>query len=125
MVIHYYLFTNKYSDNSAHIILQVVQQFGIPHLFDLPIQPTVCSMISFLIIDYPLKPVWVNKTILSPDLLSLPIILLLFFLFFTECNLQVSFVQPYTSQITFRFSCKLDFTLPKEFQLSNVGLSSY
>lgn len=37
----YYLFTLKIRP----IRLQVVQQFGIPHLFDLPIRPTVSYMI--------------------------------------------------------------------------------
>lgn len=30
-----------------HLSLQVVQQFGIPHLFDLPIRPTVSSVFLF------------------------------------------------------------------------------
>lgn len=31
------------------LCLQVVQQFGIPHLFDLPIRPTVCFILLYLL----------------------------------------------------------------------------
>jgi len=34
---------SELTGHNAHI-LQVVQQFGIPHLFELPIRPTVCAM---------------------------------------------------------------------------------
>lgn len=32
--------------------LQVVQQFGIPHLFDLPIRPTVCHLMLLRLLYY-------------------------------------------------------------------------